>query len=349
MFVGLHDSDNTGFPNYALMKISAYHKARGDTVGWFIPLMQYDKVYSSKVFTFTPEYEYLPPDTVKGGTGYGIYGDLQEEIDRMQPDYSIYPNTDYAVGFLTRGCVRKCPWCIVPQKEGAIRPYQTWREIKRADKRNIIFMDNNVLACQHGIEQMEDMIGHDLRIDFNQGIDARLITPEIAEIIAKLKWIRFIRLACDTDDMLGTVLEKAELLQKFGVKPYRIFVYVLVQDISSAEKRVLALRDAGMNPFAQPYRDFENNAEPEETAKAFARWVNVKSVFKSADSFSEYSTHIRGHNKNRVGGVKTSVRIFIRVYVRDNNYYIPRSSRRQKTAGEKGQKDEDRQNHRIRS
>ena len=118
MIIGLHDSDNTGFPNYALMKISAWHKARGDSVEWFMPLMRYDKVYSSKVFTFTPEDPYLPENTIRGGTGYGIYGTLPDEIDAMYPDYSIYPDCDYAIGFLTRGCIRKCPWCIVPRKEG---------------------------------------------------------------------------------------------------------------------------------------------------------------------------------------------------------------------------------------
>lgn len=118
MIIGLHDSDNTGFPNYALMKISAWHKAKGDKVEWFMPLVHYDKVYSSKVFTFTPEDPYLPENTVRGGTGYGIYDTLPDEIDAMYPDYSIYPDCHYAIGFLTRGCIRKCSWCIVPRKEG---------------------------------------------------------------------------------------------------------------------------------------------------------------------------------------------------------------------------------------
>ena len=159
MNIGLHDSDKTDFPNYALMKISAWHKAHGDTVEWWNPLLTYDKVYSSKVFTFTPENPYLPENTIKGGTGYGKYAELPPEIDAMFPDYSIYPKVNYAIGFLTRGCIRKCPWCVVPKKEGNIRPYRTWREIKRPDSRDIVFMDNNVLACPHGIEQIKDMGG----------------------------------------------------------------------------------------------------------------------------------------------------------------------------------------------
>ena len=104
MNIGLHDSDATDFPNYALMKISAWHKAQGDNVEWWNPLMTYDRVYSSKVFTFTPENPYLPENTIKGGTGYGLYNELPPEIDDMFPDYSIYPKVDYAIGFLTRGC-----------------------------------------------------------------------------------------------------------------------------------------------------------------------------------------------------------------------------------------------------
>ena len=159
MNVGLHDSDETDFPNYALMKISAWHKSQGDNVEWWNPLLTYDKVYSSKVFTFTPENPYLPENTIKGGTGYGLYNELPPEIDDMFPDYSIYPKVDYAIGFLTRGCIRNCPWCVVPKKEGRIRPYRTWKEVKRADSRDIVFMDNNVLACPHGIAQIADMGG----------------------------------------------------------------------------------------------------------------------------------------------------------------------------------------------
>ena len=288
MLVGLHDSDKTDFPNYALMKISAWHKAQGDTVEWWIPFLQYDRVYSSKVFTFTEECPYLPPDTIKGGTGYGIYDELPQEIDDMFPDYSIYPKVDYAIGFLTRGCIRKCPWCVVPKKEGHIRPYRTWQEIKRPDSRDIVFMDNNVLACPHGVEQMKDMIGKKVRVDFNQGLDARLITPEIAEILSKLKWIRQIRMSCDTDAMLDVVLTAIDRLKDKGVKPYKVFVYLLVQDIESAERRAIALRNVGADAFAQPYRDFTNNEEPPDELKRFARWVNHKAIFNTVERFSDY-------------------------------------------------------------
>lgn len=294
MRIGLHDGDGqTDFPNYALMKISAWHKSIGDTVEWWNPLLPYDRVYSSKVFTFTPECLYLPENTIKGGTGYGIYDELPPKIDEMFPDYSIYPACDYAIGFLTRGCIRKCPWCIVPRKEGSIRAYRSWQEIKRPDSRDIVFMDNNVLASNWGLAQIHDMIGHNVRVDFNQGLDARLITDDVAEALAGLKWIRFIRMSCDTDAMLSVVLEAVELLHRRGVKPYRVFVYLLVQDVESAERRALALRDAGVEVFAQPYRDFVTNAEPAPELKALARWVNHKAIFKSVESFRDYKRRPR--------------------------------------------------------
>lgn len=286
--IGLHESDKTNFPNLALMKLSSYHKAHGDRVERWIPMAKYDRVYSSKVFTFSPEEPMLPDNTIKGGTGYGIMDELPPEVDAMFPDYDLYPNTDYAIGFLTRGCIRKCPWCIVPKKEGMIRAYRNWQEVKRPDFRDIVFMDNNVLACDFGIQQMESMIGQNVRIDFNQGMDARLITPEVAEIIGRLKWIRFVRMSCDTDAMLDTVLDRVELMKKHGTKPYKVFVYLLVQDIESAENRALALRSAGVDVFAQPYRDFENNIEPTKQMKDFARWVNRKEIFKSVDTFADY-------------------------------------------------------------
>jgi hypothetical protein len=181
----------------------------------------------------------------------------------------------------------------VPKKEGQIRPYQTWQEIKRPDSRDIVFMDNNVLACQHGLEQIEDMGGKNVRVDFNQGLDARLITDDVAKMLSKLKWIRQIRMSADTDAMLNVVLTAIDRLGKYGMKPYRVFVYVLVQDVESAERRVIALREVGADPFAQPYRDFTTNTDPPLEQRRFARWVNDKAIFKTVQTFAEYRARKR--------------------------------------------------------
>lgn len=291
MKIGLIDVDGHNFPNLALMKISAFHKSVGDQVEWYNPLISghCDKVYMSKVFTFTEDYEYfIDADEIeRGGTGYKLYGkNLPEEVDKCFPDYSLYPQYDFAIGFLTRGCIRKCPWCVVPKKEGELKPYCNWQSIRRTDTNKIVFMDNNVLASEYGIEQISSMIGQDVRIDFNQGLDARLITDDIAEMLSQVKWIRYIRLACDTSAMIPIVTEAVQKLGKNGVKPYRIFVYTLIQDVEEAHERIKALYKLGVEPFAQPYRDFETNyVNPEH--KRLARWCNHKAIAKTI-KFEDY-------------------------------------------------------------
>lgn len=135
MRIGLVSVDSHHYPNYALMKISAYHKSKGDFVEWADPMFgEYDKVFMSKIFTFTPDDTncYNTKEIVRGGTGFGDYSKvLPPEKDRLQPDYSLYPEIDNktAYGFLTRGCPNRCFWCCVPEKEGNIKPYMDIEEI----------------------------------------------------------------------------------------------------------------------------------------------------------------------------------------------------------------------------
>lgn len=172
MDIGLIDVDgHSGFPNLALMHLSAWHKARADAVEWWDGFKTYDRVYMSKVFTFSSDVETVirANEVIRGGTGYKDYGSLPPEIEATSPDYSMYPHVTHAVGFLTRGCIRNCPWCIVPRKEGEIRPASTWEEIKRPDSRDLVLLDNNVLAHPHGLEQIDKMGHAQVRVDFNQG------------------------------------------------------------------------------------------------------------------------------------------------------------------------------------
>jgi hypothetical protein len=285
--IAIHTSDGMDFPNYALMKLSAWHKQTGDSIEWYDPVADpwqtdFDKIYSSKVFTFTEVDHFLPKSAILGGTGYGLYNDLPDEIDAMFPDYSIYPYVDYAIGFLTRGCPNKCSWCIVPEKEGEIRAYKTWQQIKRADSRDIVFMDNNVLASQHGLAQIEEIGKQKLRIDFNQGLDARLITPEIGKLLGKCKWNPFVRLACDTKSQMKHIAQAHENLIRGGIAKSKFSCYVLIKDdCEDALDRIMFVERLGINAFCQPYRDFQNNIEPLDWQKDMARWVNHKATFKS--------------------------------------------------------------------
>ena len=299
MRIAVHDADmehlNTKrrqktFPNYALMKISAYHKSLGDTVECWLPNGVYDRVYSSKVFSFTPENPYLPADVIKGGTGYGLFSDLPPEIDKMFPDYSLYPNCDYAIGYITRGCPNHCRWCVVPRKEGAIKPYRTWQQIVRPDTDKLVLMDNNILACNYGLAQLESLIDSGYRIDLNQGMDARLVTGEIAEILSKLKLIRYLRFSCDTTAQIEHIQKTAELLGKRGIKPYRLFIYLLVtEDLDNAEYRVEQLKKLrGITIYAQAERKLDGKSEPNALQKEFCQRYVYSGKFRSV-SWSDYA------------------------------------------------------------
>ena len=251
MVVGLHDAEkdylkNKSFPNLALMKISAWHKRQGDIVEWWNPLYSYDCIYSSKIFDFTPNDPYLPETAIRGGTGYRdipMDQELPKEMDDMFPDYSIYPNCDYAVGYLTRGCPNHCKWCVVPRKEGKIRPYRNREEIVRQDTNKLVLMDNNILACEYGIRQLESLIGSGYKIDLNQGMDARLVNEQTAKILSGLEWIKYIRFSCDQKTQIEPIKRTVELLKRYGIRPYRIFIYLLVTaDIEDAVCRVEALK-----------------------------------------------------------------------------------------------------------
>jgi radical SAM superfamily enzyme YgiQ (UPF0313 family) len=282
MKIGLIDVDGRNFPNLALMKLAAYHRQNGDTVEWVNHLEQYGKVYQSKVFTFTPDVSTVvqAEEIVKGGTGYKMYDELF--CDDTEPDYSIYPQYPRAYGFLTRGCVRHCPWCIVPKKEGGIRAYRDIETVLQGRK-TAILMDNNVLALEHGLQQLERIINLKCKVDFNQGLDSRLVTNEIARLLSKINWIRFIRFACDTTPAVEPLLKAIEKLNRYGVKNYRIFVYLLVKDVVDANERCKILKKLGVNPFAQTYRDYDKNILPTCEQKRFAWYVNQKVVFKATE------------------------------------------------------------------
>ena len=282
MKTGLIDVDGHNFPNFALMKIASYHRQQGDTVEWVNHFEKYDRVYKSKVFTFTPDNTTAvqSDEIVKGGTGYKMYNDLF--CDDTEPDYSLYPHYPHACGFLTRGCIRRCAWCIVPKKEGGIRAYRDMGTVLQGRK-TAILMDNNVLASDHGLIQLERIVDMGCKVDFNQGLDSRLVTDEIARILSKIRWISCIRFACDTTPAVEPLVKAVEKLNRYGVKNYRIFVYLLVKDVTEANERCKILKKMGVNPFAQAYRDEENKIKPTAEQKRFAWYVNQKAVFKSTE------------------------------------------------------------------
>ena len=294
MKIGLIDVDGHNFPNLALMKISAYHKRIGDNVSWYDMFSEYDIVYKSKVFTFTPDYEYeiRSNKVIIGGTGYNMDNDLF--CDNEIPDYDIYSNCHWyksgvSYGFLTRGCIRKCEWCVVPKKEGMLKPYMDIEYVAQNNK-SVVLMDNNILASDYGIEQIKKIISLGLKVDFNQGIDARIIAENdyIAELLGKVKWLNQLRMACDTFGMMKYVKEATEKLRFYGAKPKEYFIYVLLRELEDSYDRINFCKANKLKAFAQPYRDFNNkNQVIPRWQKDMARYCNIKSIYESVD-FKEY-------------------------------------------------------------
>lgn len=295
MRIGLLAVDSN-YPNFALMKISAYHKYCGDTVEWYNPFDEYDRLYMAKVFSFTPDYPYVISncgEVVRGGTGYDVHSSLPVEIDSMQPDYLLYPSIDNktSYGFLTRGCSNRCKWCVVPQKEGAIHPYMDIEEITHHGKRpNVILMDNNILASEYGINQIEKIIRCKYRVDFNQGLDARLVTPEIARLLAKVKWIKRIRFGCDTPGQIADCERAISLLERNGYNGEFFFYCILLDNFKECFNRVNHWKQKGGKyyPHCQPYRDVNNPHQViPQWQKDLASWADKKWFFKSCE-FKDY-------------------------------------------------------------
>ncbi len=294
MIIGLIDVDGHNFPNLALMKISAFHKKKEDKVEWYSIFEQYDIVYKAKVFTFTPDYNLQITNAKKiilGGTGYNSNNKIPDE--KIQPDYQLYSNANYykqeqAYGFLTRGCPNKCEWCIVPEKEGNITPYMDIEEIAQ-DKKQVILMDNNVLASDWGLMQIEKAIKLGLKIDFNQGLDARIIANniEIVKLLSKVKWINYLRMACDSSNMKAPLKKATELLRKNGCTPKTYFIYVLLRELNESYERVNFCKSLKLDVHSQPYRDFTVNQIIPQWQKDMARYTNKKQLYKSMD-FKEY-------------------------------------------------------------
>ena len=299
----------TIYPNIALGKIARWHRQAGDTVEWYNPLNSegYHTVYMSKIFNFSPDYDYVINNAdhiVKGGTGYSFTTQLPEYIDMLQPDYSIYPNVpkDYAYGFLTRGCPNKCKWCVVPKKEGKIRPYMDVDQIAIEGRTKLVLMDNNILAAgDYAKEQLQKIIDRGYRVDFNQALDSRLVTDEYAQLLAKVKWLdkNRIRFGCDTWAQVKECERAIDMIISYGFHG-EFFLYTMLNDnFHECYDRIRfwwdRLQDARerhagncVYAYAQPYRDPYNPKRPiPQWQKDMANWCNKKAHFV-AHSFEEF-------------------------------------------------------------
>lgn len=311
MKIGMLDVDGHNFPNLAQMKISAWHKAQGDDVERLNPMMRYDKVYVSKVFSFTPDYDFniMADKVIHGGTGYAWcgYEDDQEyvpdfyaceadeplpyEIEHTYPDYSLYGITDTAYGFLTRGCPRGCEFCIVSSKEGMVaRKVADLSEFWIGQK-HIKLLDPNLLACKDQYDLLESLVESKAKVDFTQGLDPRLLDERNTDLIKRIKPKR-IHFAMDFYKNVDQISRNLKMfMDETKYNHGRVSAYVLTNFDTTLEQdieRVEVLKSLDIHPYVMIYN--KHNLPKNHILKKLQRYTNIPMLFWSKDcsTFEDY-------------------------------------------------------------
>lgn len=295
MNVALIDVDGHNFPNLALMKLSAWHKAQGDNAGWYVAGRKYDRTYMSKVFTFTPDFDFglFAPDceVIKGGTGY-FYPDggkpLPDEVEHTMPDYALY-GVNEAYGFLTRGCPRGCGFCIVGKKEGLkSRKVADLKEFWSGQ--NVIkLLDPNLLACAEREDLLAQLVASGASVDFTQGVDIRLMTEGLAQMFKQVR-VERVHFAWDRWEDKDVIVPRLEMFKGITQWNYKkLGVYVLCNyggDFAHDVERVETLKHMGFNPYVMLY---EKEKLPRGSIyRKLQRYTNNRQIFRTAASFDEY-------------------------------------------------------------
>lgn len=297
MRVGLLQVDGE-HPNLALMQISAFHEALGDSVHWYEgPLFnyQYDKIYASKIFSFSPTPE-LPEHALIGGTGIDFTNTLPFEITLQKPSYTLYPKCNYHVGFSMKGCRFRCKFCCVPQKEGRPKFNSSVPDLLLNPNggNRLMLMDNDFFGSPNWKEDLNTIIELKLKICFVQGLNIRIITTEQAELLSKCRYYnskfkkRYLSFAWDRYNDGRIVMEGIKRCNDAGIPCGHMQFFVLIGYDTTHEQdldRVMRLKDMGCLPFAMPYN------KSNKYQQHFTRWVNDRAVFNSC-SWKDYKYHV---------------------------------------------------------
>lgn len=308
MKIGLIDVDGHNFPNIPLMKISAWHKQQGHSVEWYDPMLSghMDKVYMSKIFSFSPEYQYHidADEVITGGSGYCIElvdgrevyrkekdKNLPPEIEHIYPDYSLYPQftKDTAYGRLTLGCLRNCSFCHTGTKDGR-------KAYKVADlnefwngQKNIVLIDQNILACREWKELLQQLIDSGANVEFNGGLDIRMMTEEKAEMVSKIKQ-KIVHFAWDQYQDKKIIIPKFKMFKEIsGFSERKMIVYTIVNYDTTLEQdleRIYTLRDLGYWAYVMIYN--KDSLPRGHVYKKLQRWVNNRFIFAKCETFEEY-------------------------------------------------------------
>lgn len=250
-------SKSCGFGNLALMKISAWHKARGDEVFLNFPLPGWDMCYISCVFPWNKYRKAKYPDGIVGGSAFSLSVRLPDQIEHIMPDYSIY-GLDYSMGFTSRGCIRCCPWCLVPEKEGDIASWSEIYEFWDRSHEKIMLLDNNLLAAPNCLDTLKALIREQLTVDFNQGLDIRLVDDERAYYLSRVKVEDYYRFSFDLPEMARAVREGVKLLNNAGIPSRKLFFYTLVgfnTTIEQDRERFALLKSLKCQSYPMRYND----------------------------------------------------------------------------------------------
>jgi hypothetical protein len=323
MKIGLYDVDSHNFPNLPLMKISAWHKSQGDEVEWWFPMMHYDKVYVSKVFG--DEYSQMDmtaisaDEIVFGGTGFAITvedgkevyhkdrdKDLPYEIEHIYPDYSLYPELtkDTAYGFLTRGCPRQCAFCHTSKKDGKISHKvcdltEFWN-----GQKNIVLLDQNILACKDWKDLLQQLIDSKANVEFNGGLDIRLMTEEKAEYVKRVKQ-KIVHFAWDRYEDKEIILPKFKMFKEISKFDERkMIVYTIVNHNTTFEQdmdRITTLRSLGYSPYVMVYN--KESLGDRHILKELQRWCNNRFIYRSGVDFYDYIPRADGKTIREIYGL----------------------------------------------
>ncbi len=259
--------------NAAMMKVSQYHKNKGDLVEIYYPFLNkiYDKIYAFSIFNFTDK-GYVKKEMICGGTGFDINSRLSEEIESCNYDWSLYPKCDFSIIWFSQGCIRDCAWCIVRKKEGLIHSVKPKNLNPKG--RFVKVMDNNFFANTEWRKAIKQLRSWNQPVDF-QGVDVRILNREMCNALNSLRHYKQIKIAWD--DPKEDLLPKLEEVLKW-IKFSKLMCYVLIGFNSSKEEdmyRINCLRELKIDPFVMPYN------KEDKYQKGFSRWVNHKAIFKS--------------------------------------------------------------------
>ena len=327
MLIGLCDADSHNFPNLCLMKISAYHKARGDSVQWYDGRSVFDRVYISKVFT-----ESVDPapsiiekgnakEVIKGGSGYDLYNKLPYEIEHTMPDYSLYPRFGFALGFLTRGCPRikhaasRGGFCITPDKDGCLPHKVADLTEFYAGQKDIYLLDQNLLACKERIDLLRQLAASGARVDFSGGLDVRYMTDEVIEEMRKVK-VKEWHFAWDDprENLIPAFCRVAQsgVTRAGPASKSKPGVYVLTNFWSTHAEdlhRIYTLRLLGYSPYVMIYdkqkfvdergrlkADVWERFSPEQIyhfkiCQHLQRWTTSRALFAKVPKFTDYERY----------------------------------------------------------